>query len=318
MGTTWSQFFPPSPVFTEKECGDLSGKVFIVTGGASGVGRELVNLLFSNNGIVYIAARSKAKAQDTIAWCRAEHPGSTGRVEFLYLDLDDLTGIKASADEFMAKETRLDVLWNNAGVMVPPGYELQLGTNCLGHFLFTQKLLPILTRTAETAPKGSVRVAWAGSLVIDLGAPSGGIDMENITWSKKAGSQRDKYAQSKVGNMFLASEFAKRDKHRDVIHVAFNPGNLKSPLQRHISRVAEASISWMLHHPRFGAYTELFAGLSPEIKAEQTGSYIIPWGRISVPRKDLLEAMRSREEGGSGIAAAFWSWCETETAKYDN
>lgn len=74
----------------------------------------------------------------------------------------------------------------------------------------------------------------------------------------------------------------------------------------------------MLHHPRFGAYTELFAGLSHEIKAEQTGSYIIPWGRIFVPRKDLLEAMKSREEGGSGTAAAFWSWCETETAKYDN
>ncbi|EPS27392.1 hypothetical protein PDE_02335 [Penicillium oxalicum 114-2] len=325
MGTIWSQSFPPSPVFTEKECGDLSGKVFIVTGGASGVGRELVKILFSNNGTVYIAARSEAKAQDTIAWCRAEHPGSTGRVEFLSLDLDDLTRIKASAEEFMAKETRLDVLWNNAGVMVPPagsktkqGYELQLGTNCLGPFLFTQKLLPILTRTAETAPKGSVRVAWAASLVINLGAPSGGIDMENITWSKKAGSQVDKYAQSKVGNLFLASEFAKRDKSRDVVHVAFNPGNLKSPLQRHMSRIADASTSWMLHHPRFGAYTELFAGLSHEIKAEQAGSYIIPWGRISVPRKDLLKAMKSREEGGSGTAAAFWSWCETETAKYDN
>lgn len=251
-------------------------QVFIVTGGASGVGRELVKILFSNNGTVYIAARSEAKAQDTIAWCRAEYPGSTGRVEFLSLNLDDLTGIKASAEEFMAKETRLDVLWNNAGVMVPPagsktkqassvaslqtstpgltvkckqGYELQLGTNCLGPFLFTQKLLPILTRTAEAAPKGSVRVAWAASLVINLGAPSGGIDMENITWSKKAGSQVDKYAQSKVGNLFLASEFAKRDKPGDVVHVAFNPGNLKSPLQRHMSRIADAlTVSFTFHY----------------------------------------------------------------------
>jgi retinol dehydrogenase-12 len=79
-----------------------------------------------------------------------------------------------------------------------------------------------------------VRVAWAGSLVIDLNSPSGGIDIENITWDKKEGSQQDKYAQSKTGNMFLASEFARRTEHDGVIHVAFNPGNLKSPLQRHL------------------------------------------------------------------------------------
>lgn len=66
-------------------------------------------------------------------------------------------------------------------------------------------------------------------------APYGGIDMENITWKKSKGSSMDKYAQSKVGNMFLASEFAKRDRSQGIMHVAFNPGNLKSPLQRHVS-----------------------------------------------------------------------------------
>lgn len=84
------------------------------------MGRELVNILYAKNGIVYIAARSEGKAQDAIAWCKAEHPSSKGKMEYLHLDLDDLSGIKKSAEEFMTKETRLDVLWNNAGVMVPP------------------------------------------------------------------------------------------------------------------------------------------------------------------------------------------------------
>ncbi|KAJ5619729.1 hypothetical protein N7510_003713 [Penicillium lagena] len=322
--SVWNQSFPPAPKFTDKECGDLSGKVFIVTGGASGVGRELVNILFAKNSIVYVAARSETKARDTISWCEAEHPSSSGKVKFLHLDLDDLSGIKKSAEEFLANETRLDVLWNNAGVMMPPegsktkqGYELQMGTNCLGPFLFTQCLLPILKRTAATEPKGSVRVAWAGSLMIDLGAPSGGIDMENITWSKKDGNKRDKYAQSKVANMFLASEFAKRTQGDGVIHVGFNPGNLKSPLQRHMGTITNALTGWMLHHPKFGAFTELYAGLSPDIQPEQNGSYVIPWGRLHVPRKDLVDAMKSREEDGTGIAAAFWDWCKNETAQYE-
>ena len=84
-----------------------------------------------------------------------------------------------------------------------------------------------------------MRVGWAGSLYIDLKAPPGGINIENIKWDRKGGSQQDKYTQSKTANMFLASEFAKRTKGEGVIHVAFNPGNLKSPLQRHGSPVAK-------------------------------------------------------------------------------
>jgi retinol dehydrogenase-12 len=72
----------------------------------------------------------------------------------------------------------------------------------------------------------------------------------------------------------------------------------------------------MLHHPKFGAYTELYAGLSADISPEGNGLYVIPWGRIFVPRQDLVDAMKSKEEGGTGNAAAFWEWCEAETARY--
>lgn len=65
-----------------------------------------------------------------------------------------------------------------------------------------------------------------------------------------------------------------------------------------------------------GAYTELFAGLSPTLSMENTGSYIIPWGRVFTPRQDLVDAMKGRDEGGSGVAAALWDWCDFETTKY--
>jgi retinol dehydrogenase-12 len=93
-------------------------------------------MLYAKDAKVYIAARSEAKAQKTIDEIKALHPASAGELVFLKLDLSDLTTIKASAKEFLAKESRLDVLWNNAGVMVPPqgsktvqGSELQVGTN---------------------------------------------------------------------------------------------------------------------------------------------------------------------------------------------
>jgi retinol dehydrogenase-12 len=140
-------------------------------------------------------------------------------LEFLLLDLADLTTIKRSADEFLSKESRLDTLWNNAGVMTPPagsksaqGYELQLGTNCLGPFLFTQLLLPILRQTAASSPPNSVRVLFTGSLVAELSTPKGGINFDDIN-HEKTGSQNIAYGQSKVGNIIVGNEFARRNEN---------------------------------------------------------------------------------------------------------
>jgi retinol dehydrogenase-12 len=165
--------FPPSPAFTESNLPDLQGKVYIVTGASAGVGKELARLLYSRNGTVYVAARSSEKAQAAITWIREAHPGSQGVLHFLKLDLNDLEGIKPSAEEFLSKEKRLDVLFNNAGVMIPPqgsktkqGYELQLGTNCIAPFLFTKLLTPLLISTAKSSPRGSVRVIWVLRILV--------------------------------------------------------------------------------------------------------------------------------------------------------
>jgi len=96
-------------------------QVFIVTGASSGVGKELAQILFSRDAKVYVATRSEERASEAIDSIKAAVPDSQGSLVFLKLDLDDLTTIKSSAEEFLAKEQRLDVLWNNAGVMFPPG-----------------------------------------------------------------------------------------------------------------------------------------------------------------------------------------------------
>jgi len=132
--------FPPASHFTVKDIPDLSGKVIIVTGANTGIGKETAKALLSHNAKVYIAARSKEKAEQAIADLKDQ----TGKEAiFLKLDLSDLNSVKAAAEEFQSQEKALHVLFNNAGVMMPPmdqlttqGYDLQIGTNTLGPFYF--------------------------------------------------------------------------------------------------------------------------------------------------------------------------------------
>lgn len=128
----------PYPTLTEKNLEDQTGKVycplfysrgnaisnlsqvFIVTGGYVGVGYELSKILYQRNGTVYVAGRSKEKAEKAISTLQKEVYDSSGRLEFLQLDLADLPTVPKSAADFMSRESRLDVLVNNAGVMTPP------------------------------------------------------------------------------------------------------------------------------------------------------------------------------------------------------
>lgn len=213
MGASFSQIYPPSPKFKESAVADLKGKVYLVTGANAGVGKELARLLYSRNGTVYVGARSSEKAEAAIQWIKEQHPNSNGSLTYLHLDLNDLEGIKISADDFLSKETRLDVLFNNAGVMMPAqgsktkqGYELQLGTNCVAPFLFTKLLTPVLRETARTSPKGDVRVVWVSSMIAQFLAPKGGVEMDNLDYKVDKGKEA-KYAVSKGGNVLHALEY---------------------------------------------------------------------------------------------------------------
>lgn len=147
---------------------------------------------------------------------------------FLKLQLDDLSTIKESANTFLAKENRLDVIWNNAGVMTPPqgsttvqGYELQLGTNVLGHFLFIHFLTPLLKQTAKTSPRNSVRVVWVSSMSVDF-APKPAIDFSNMDYHRDEDATV-KYGRSKAGNLIHAAEFARRNQESGILSLVNMP-----------------------------------------------------------------------------------------------
>lgn len=113
----FSQIFPPCPKFTNNDVPDQNGKVFIVTGATSGVGFEVSKVLYEKNATVYIAARSKTKIQKAIENIKKKCPVSQGKLEILTFDLSDLATIKSAVEDFTSREQRLDVLFNNAGVM---------------------------------------------------------------------------------------------------------------------------------------------------------------------------------------------------------
>lgn len=288
------------------------------------MGYELVKILYAKNATVHLAARSEDKAHKAISSITEAVKDSKGSVKFLKLDLSDLTTIKASAEAFLANEKRLDWLCNNAGVMVPPagskspqGHELQLATNCLGPWLFTQYLTPLLIATAAHAPPNSVRVSWAGSIGIDARSPTGGITMNDSGAPNFEGQAQDTiYGATKAGNLFYAVEYGKRCKKDGIVSTCFNPGNLKTELQRHLPAFQASILGLILYPAKFGAYTELWTGFSPKLTTKDNGAYIAPWGRVSSVRADKTESLKTKEEGGNGKAALFWDWTEKEVQKY--
>lgn len=331
MSLTWSLFFPPKPTLTEANLPSQERKVFIVTGGYSGIGFELCRILYQAGGKVYLAGRSEEKARAAIQKIKALLPSKNysqasspkpGEIVFLLLSLDDLQTIKPAADKFLANESRLDVLFNNAGVSNPPrhsvsaqGHELQFATNCLGPHLLTQLLVPILTKTAKSSPSSSVRVIWTGSLIVDLSTPEGGplvADFEH-----PSADQQVNYTNTKVGNWYLANSLAHQVGEYGVLSLAQNPGNLKTALTRHVSAIVPILVAPILYSAKFGAYTALWSAFSTDLTIEDGGKYILPWGRLHPsPRKDLLAALQSEEDGGTGIAFKFVDFCDKKIADF--
>jgi len=217
----YTQFYPPSPLLTEANLPSQAGKVFIVTGGNNGVGYELCRILYHSGARVYMAARTESKAIAAIESITSlvvpknNEEAGVGELLFLPLDLADLTTIKSTVSLFLSKEKRLDILFNNAGVSSQPthlrskqGHEMHMATNCLGPFLLTSLLTPLLLSTAASSSPASVRTIWTSSAIIDSISPTSGVSMEEL--SSPSNDVYRNYAASKAGNWLLASEMAKR------------------------------------------------------------------------------------------------------------
>ncbi|CAM1508663.1 Fc.00g055110.m01.CDS01 [Cosmosporella sp. VM-42] len=326
------QNFPSAPKFTEANVPDLTNKVYIITGSNTGIGKKLSQILYSANAVVYMACRTESKARQAMNDIQAAAPASKGRLEYLPLDLSDLRTVKPAAQAFAAKENKLHVLFNNAGVMVPPegqktaqGYELQLGTNCVGPFLFTQLLTPILRETARTEQAGKVRVVWVSSMAAEVYSVKYGVDLSNLKGKSyiKEPDDMTKYGISKAGNYLHSVEYARRHEDDGIVSIAINPGNLDSDLYRSVDdKTGFQKISlkmftkFMLYPLINGAYTELFAGLSDEVTMEKTGSWIGPWGRFFSIRRDIATNAVSKSKGGMGVAEGFWDWTTEQIEAY--
>lgn len=210
--------------------------MYLITGATSGVGKALSGILYGANAKVYMTGRSSEKGASSIAQLKAEHPNSHGELVYLHLDLSDLSIVKSAASEFLSRESRLHVLFNNAGVMFTPkdtprtkqGYEVQLGTNAIGPFLFTKFLTPILLATAREEERvksevGQIRVVWASSSFASYFAPPGGVDMSNLDY-KTDRIGLVKYSSSKAANTLYSAEFARLyGKDKLVSIVSFHP-----------------------------------------------------------------------------------------------
>jgi NAD(P)-dependent dehydrogenase (short-subunit alcohol dehydrogenase family) len=317
----WTQSYCiPKPRLTEKNLPEQNGRVHIVTGGYAGVGKELAAILYGKGSTVYIAGRNEQKAEKAMRQIKEEHPSSLGQLHFLFLDLNDLSSIKTTVENFLSRESRLDVLVNNAGVMFPPkgsktaqGHDLQFGTNMLGPYLLTKLLIPVMVETAKTAAPDSVRVLWASSLAIQVLSPSrGGIVLDESGAPKVLDNQQTNYGQTKVGNVFLAVKTQELYGSQGIRSVSFNPGNLKTEIQRHASGLMMKLAESLLHPAIFGAYTELYSGWSEEIGADKSVTYVIPWGRdgTNLVRSDIQKAIKN------GLADKVWEWCDSETKKF--
>ncbi|KAI1099757.1 NAD(P)-binding protein [Jackrogersella minutella] len=315
------QAFPGKPTFTEKDVPDLTDKVIIVTGSNTGVGKETAQILYSKNAKVYMMGRSEEKVKGAIESIKKTVPKSDGDLTYIHLDLADLPSIKSTADEFLGKEQKLDILFNNAGVAFPEkgsqtkqGYELQLGVNCIGTFALTKLLTPTLVSTAKASPPSSVRVVWVSS------SASEGINpkafLENVYHPETKGTF-DKYGTSKLGNFLHSTEFAASHKADGIVSVSLNPGNLDSDLWRTQGRFMTWFLRTFLFFPSiYGAYTCLFAGISPQVTLEKSGSHIAPWGKLWNVSTEMVTASKAKSEGGTGAAKEFWDWTDVQVKKF--
>ncbi len=249
----------------------LDGKHAFVTGSTGGLGIETARALASVGASVTISGRSPEKIDTALATLRAEVPGA--RFDSLEVDLASLSQIAGAAKTYVGRNQPIDLLINNAGVMMCPegqtadGFETQFGTNHLGHFALTGQLLPAL------APGARV-------VTLSSGAHLGGsIDLDDLQWKTRDYDTSLAYAQSKTANIWFTSELQRRFGDR-LLALSVHPGVIRTDLVRHLP---DAVVDGMKAHfeklgvaeksvPQ-GAATSVWAATAAEL-ADHGGSYL--------------------------------------------
>ncbi len=246
----------------------LSDKTFVVTGANTGLGRATVESLATRGaGRIIVASRSREKTQPVLDALKARSPSTD--VHFVALDLGDLSSVRRAADEILAKDWTLDVLVNNAGIaglqgLTKDGFELTFGTNHLGPFLFTEKLLPLVMR----APQGRiVNVSSQGHF-----RARKGIDWDALRKPTATVSALPEYGVSKLCNVLHAKELARRLSGTKVTTYSLHPGGVATDIwQRRLGAFAILLRPFLITNEQ-GARTQLRCATDPAL-AKESGLY---------------------------------------------
>ncbi|MDA8692104.1 oxidoreductase [Candidatus Pseudothioglobus singularis] len=217
--------------WNESNIPDQSGKIFIVTGPTSGLGKESVKVLVRKNATVIMTARNIKKAESVANEILEENKNA--KIDIEELDLSSLESVKNFSQLIIKKYKSLDCLINNAGIMACPysktkdGFEIQMGTNHLGHFALTGQLISHLKKTPNS------RVVNVSSIA----HTSGNIDFDDLNWEKRKYRTWSAYSDTKLANLYFTYELSRKlekDKGNPII-LASHPGWTATDLQRYSS-----------------------------------------------------------------------------------
>lgn len=281
---------------------NLSKKVAVVTGSNTGIGYETALDLYQKGAKVYVACRNEKKALNAIK--RMETQGGTGELVYRHLDLASLSAVKEFAHQVLETESRLDLLVNNAGIMIPPsaktedGFEIQFGVNFVGHYALTGHLFNLLESTQGSRVVTLSSIAHRGA----------SIDFENFRLEKTYHNWRE-YGQSKLADIIFALEFEKRLRSNgyQIKSLAAHPGFSKTDLQIHMDKDMLASLDLMT--AKEGAQPTLAACLHEDAKGGQYWGPDGPKEQKGKPALAKIDAAALDET----LNAKLWDWAKEAT-----
>lgn len=256
----------------------LGNKTFIVTGANTGIGKITARELAKEGARVILACRSKEKTERVLEEIRRDVPDA--QVEYIHLDLGDLSSVRACAKELLDRKIPIHGLINNAGLagqrgQTRDGFEVQFGTNHLGHYLFTRLLLD---RIVESGPARIVNVASASHY------QAKGIDWDALQKPTRTVTAMHEYSISKLSNVLFTKELARRLEGTQVTTYAVHPGVVATDVWRKVPGPVRWIIKKFMITPEQGAQSSLRCATDPEL-AKETGRYYDVGGKEKRPNR---------------------------------
>lgn len=335
----------PKTFDPDTELPDLSGKVIVVTGGKyrspekdttsrkateyqmenykvadqpltpppgnAGLGAETVRRLAAHSpSAIYLCARNPSSADPLISSIKSSYPSAKINIIPIKLDLSSLESTKLAAQTILSQTSRLDILFNNAGIaMTAPsltadGYETQFGVNYLGHTMFTQFLLPLMLKTAATAPPKSVRIVNVSSQA-HVRTVANGLALEEAKTDMSSVHTATRYGHSKLANILFSHKLAQL--YPSITSVSLHPGFVATEINTGkgggsywLSLFIRNVVGWAGLSVEDGTKNQLWAGVAPEV---ESGKYYDPIGAVKAGSKWVQDETKRDE---------LWQWTEKE------